>query len=98
MDDPTPGALIRPPRAQQGSIRHALATVAGVTEVAALDLRSGDFITDPDPIFAQLRPESPRWHEQTGMWLALSHQHANAVLRDRRLGPVLRGTRADDHH
>jgi cytochrome P450 len=97
MDDPTPGALTRPPRGQQGSIRHALATVAGVTEVAALDLRSADFITDPYPIFAQLRHESPRWHEQTGMWLALSHQHANTVLRDRRLGRIWRDREPADY-
>ncbi len=26
------------------------------------------------------------WHEPTGQWLALSYEHANQVLRDRRLG------------
>ena len=26
------------------------------------------------------------WHEPTSQWLALSFEHANAVLRDRRLG------------
>ncbi|HEY3199720.1 MAG TPA: cytochrome P450, partial [Actinomycetes bacterium] len=66
-------------------------------EVAALELRSPDFIADPYPIFAQLRHESPRWHEQTGMWLALSHQHANAVLRDRRLGRIWRDREPADY-
>jgi hypothetical protein len=68
-----------------------------VTEVAALDLRSADFITDPYPIFAQLRHESPRWHEQTGMWLVLNHEHANAVLRDRRLGRIWRDREPADY-
>jgi hypothetical protein len=68
-----------------------------VTEVAALDLRSADFIADPYPTFAQLRHESPRWHEQTGMWLVLNHEHANAVLRDRRLGRIWRDREPADY-
>ncbi len=56
-----------------------------------LDLRSPDFVADPYPFFAELRPRSPLlWHEQTGMWLALSYEYANAVLRHRRLGRIWR--------
>ena len=63
-----------------------------------LDLRSPDFIADPYPVFAELRRESPMlWHEQTGMWLALSHEYANAVLRDRRLGRIWRDKEPADY-
>ncbi|HEU4911798.1 MAG TPA: cytochrome P450 [Actinomycetes bacterium] len=60
----------------------------GVAETdGALDLGDPRFLADPYPTLAALRERSPvMWHEQTGQWLALSYEHANQVLRDRRLG------------
>lgn len=56
-----------------------------------LDFESAEFIADPYPIFATIRPDSPvLWHDKTQMWLALSYEHANAVLRHRRLGRIWR--------
>jgi cytochrome P450 len=52
-----------------------------------LDLGGADFLADPYPTLARLREREPvTWHEPTGQWLALSFEHANQVLRDRRLG------------
>jgi cytochrome P450 len=52
-----------------------------------LDLGGAGFVDDPYPALAELRARSPVvWHEPTGQWLALSYEHANQVLRDRRLG------------
>jgi cytochrome P450/uncharacterized membrane protein YdbT with pleckstrin-like domain len=52
-----------------------------------LDLGDAGFLADPYPTLARLRERAPVvWHEQTGLWLALSFEHANQVLRDRRLG------------
>lgn len=63
-----------------------------------LDLRSADFIADPYPTFAELRRESPLlWNEQAGMWLAFTHELANAVLRDRRLGRIWRDREPVDY-
>jgi cytochrome P450 len=45
------------------------------------------FLENPYPALAELRSKSPvLWHQPTGQWLALSYEHANQVLRDRRLG------------
>ena len=53
----------------------------------ALDLTEPAFVSDPYPVFARLRKESPLlWHEPTGQWLTLTHAVTNAVLRDRRMG------------
>jgi cytochrome P450 len=55
--------------------------------VAGLDLGAPAFLADPYPTLARLRERAPVvWHEPTGQWLALSFEHANQVLRDRRLG------------
>jgi len=52
-----------------------------------LDLGGPGFLEDPYPALAEMRAASPvLWHEPTGQWLALSYEHANQVLRDRRLG------------
>ena len=52
-----------------------------------LDLGGPGFLEDPYPALAELRAQSPvLWHEPTGQWLALSYEHSNQVLRDRRLG------------
>lgn len=51
------------------------------------DLRDRDFLADPYPAMARLRATSPVvWHQPTGQWLALSYEHCNQVLRDRRFG------------
>jgi cytochrome P450 len=60
-------------------------TAAGGPE--PLDLGGAGFLDDPYPALEELRRRAPvMWHEQTGQWLALSYEHANQVLRDRRLG------------
>ncbi|HSV67326.1 MAG TPA: cytochrome P450 [Mycobacteriales bacterium] len=46
-------------------------------------------VADPYPVLAELRAREPMtYDEASGMWLALSHRHANQVLRDRRLGRI----------
>ena len=51
------------------------------------DLADADFLVDPYPTLARLRTRSPvLWHEPTGQWLALTFEHSNQVLRDRRFG------------
>ncbi len=52
------------------------------------DLTDPGFLDDPYPTLARLRDQSPVWHEQTGLWLALSYEHCNQVLRDRSFGRV----------
>jgi cytochrome P450 len=55
----------------------------------ALDFRAAAFSADPYPAFARARAEAAvQWHDGLGMWLALGHAEANAVLRDRRLGRI----------
>ncbi|MGH8969667.1 MAG: cytochrome P450 [Actinomycetes bacterium] len=55
------------------------------------ELTGSDFVADPYPTFARLRDESPVfWHEPTGQWWALTFEHCNTVLRDRRLGRLWR--------
>jgi len=50
-------------------------------------LGGADFLADPYPTLGLLRERgSLVWHEQTGQWLALSLEHCNQVLRDRRFG------------
>ncbi|MCZ2835872.1 cytochrome P450 [Modestobacter sp. VKM Ac-2985] len=56
---------------------------------APLDLTDPVLVADPYPAFAVARAAAPvQWNEQQGMWLALGHAEANAVLRDRRLGRI----------
>lgn len=53
------------------------------------DLADPAFIADPYPHFAAARRRGPmHWDDGLGMWLAVGHAAANAVLRDRRLGRV----------
>ena len=52
-----------------------------------LDLGGADFLDDPYPTLSGLRARSPlSWHEPTGLWLVLTLEHCNQVLRDRRFG------------
>jgi cytochrome P450 len=52
-----------------------------------IDFEDPAFLRDPYPELGRLREHAPvSWHEPTGRWLAASHEAADAVLRDRRLG------------
>jgi cytochrome P450 len=63
------------------------AVTSSATSGSVLDLGDPGFLADPYPTLAHLREREPvTWHEPTRQWLALSYQHANHVLRDRRLG------------
>lgn len=56
-----------------------------------LPLSDPAFVADPYPTFATARAEAPvQWDEGLGMYVALGHAAANAVLRDRRLGRIWR--------
>jgi len=56
-----------------------------------LDLTDPGFVADPYPALAAARAAGPvRYDEASGLWLALSWEHANQVLRDRRLGRIWR--------
>lgn len=59
--------------------------------VTMFDPTAPDVVADPYSVFTELRPRTPvAWHEQLGMFLAFSYEHANVVLRDRRLGRIWR--------
>ena len=62
------------------------------------DLRDRDFVTDPYPALAAAREQAQMlWHEGLGLWVATTHGAASSVLRDRRLGRILRPrSRGDD--
>lgn len=56
-----------------------------------LPLSDPAFVADPYPTFAAARDEAGvQWDEGLGMYVALGHAAANAVLRDRRLGRIWR--------
>ncbi|MFI7587540.1 cytochrome P450 [Spongisporangium articulatum] len=47
------------------------------------------FLDDPYPTFARLRADGPvHWHEGLGLYVAVAHAAADAVLRDRGLGRI----------
>lgn len=49
------------------------------------------FIDDPYPAFAALREQGPvHWHEQLGLFVAVSHGACDTLLRDRSLGRIWR--------
>ena len=55
----------------------------------SLDLTAAEVVADPYPFFAEERALGPvAWHEESSMFLTFDHAHANAVLRDRRLGRI----------
>ena len=59
------------------------------TPSTGIDLGSAEVVADPYPHFARERAQHPvAWHEPSSMWLTFDHAHANAVLRDRRLGRI----------
>jgi cytochrome P450 len=60
-----------------------------VTDV--FDLRDPAFVTEPYGALAAAREQAPvLWHEGLGLWVTTTHAAANDVLRDRRLGRILR--------
>src|SRR6478672_10418740 len=67
----------------------------GVTDL--FDLRDPAFVTDPYASLAAAREQAPvLWHEDLGLWVTTTHAAANDVLRDRRLGRILRPRSAGD--
>ena len=61
----------------------------GVT--ASFDLTDPAFVADPYPALAEARRHGPVLrHEGLGLWVTTTHAAANDVLRDRRLGRILR--------
>jgi cytochrome P450 len=45
------------------------------------------FLADPYPVFAELREQGPvHWHEQLGIFIAVSHAACDGLLRNRGLG------------
>ena len=55
----------------------------------SLDLTAAEVVADPYPFFAEERSHGPvAWHEGSSMFLTFDHAHANAVLRERRLGRI----------
>ena len=51
------------------------------------DPTSPDFKHDPYPIYAELRAQTPIYHDDAlGMWVVARHEDVSALLRDRRLG------------
>ena len=67
----------------------------GVTDL--FDLRDPAFVTDPYASLAAAREQAPvLWHEDLGLWVTTTHAAANDVLRDRRLGRILRPRGAGD--
>ena len=58
---------------------------------ATFDLRDPAFVADPYAALAEARQQAPvLWHEGLGLWVTTTHAAANDVLRDRRLGRILR--------
>ncbi|CCH73221.1 Cytochrome P450 family protein [Nostocoides australiense Ben110] len=56
-----------------------------------LDFADPAFLDDPYPAFDRQREAAPfAWHEGLQAFVATSHQHVSAVLRDRRLGRIFR--------
>ena len=56
-----------------------------------MDLRDPAFVADPYPVFDRLRGEGRAVrHDGLGLWLAVRHADADAVLRERRLGRIFR--------
>jgi unspecific monooxygenase len=55
----------------------------------SLDLTAAEVVADPYPFFAEERAlGAVAWHEGSSRFLTFDHAHANAVLRDRRLGRI----------
>ncbi len=64
----------------------------------SLDLTAAEVVADPYPFFAEERHRGPvAWHEGSSMFLTFDHAHANAVLRDRRLGRIWRDREPADY-
>jgi cytochrome P450 len=54
-----------------------------------LDFDDAAFVADPYPAFAAARHAGPiGWHGPSQTWMVVTHEHCNAVLRDRRFGRI----------
>ena len=61
------------------------------------DLRDPAFVADPYAALAAARSGGPiLWHDGLGEWVTTTHAAANDVLRDRRLGRILRPRSTSD--
>ena len=61
-----------------------------------IDLTDPNFIENPYPALKELRSHGkPVWHEELGVFLAATHQDANAVLRNRSLGRIFQPKQPD---
>jgi cytochrome P450 len=70
-----------------GVVARTVANLAAVLADDVLDLRDPTVVADPYPAFAVLRQQGAAVrHEGLGLWLAVRHADADAVLRERRLG------------
>jgi cytochrome P450 len=66
-----------------------VASLTGVLADDVLDLSDPAFVADPYPAFDRLRGAGTAVrHDGLGLWLAVRHADADAVLRDRRLGRI----------
>ena len=64
---------------------------------ATFDLRDPAFVADPYAALSLAREQAPvLWHEGLGLWVTTTHAAANDVLRDRRLGRILRPRSSGD--
>ena len=64
---------------------------------ATFDLRDPAFVADPYAALARAREHAPvLWHEGLGLYVTTTHAAANDVLRDRRLGRILRPRSSGD--
>jgi cytochrome P450 len=63
----------------------------------SVDLESAEVVADPYPLFAEWRAAgTPVFHEGLGMYLACTHEAANAVLRSKSLGRIWTDRQPDD--
>jgi cytochrome P450 len=63
----------------------------------SVDLESAEVVADPYPLFAEWRGAgTPVFHEGLGMYLACTHEAANAVLRSKSLGRIWTDRQPDD--
>jgi cytochrome P450 len=61
------------------------------------DLRDPAFVADPYAALALARTRGPiLWHEGLGTWVTTTHEAADDVLRDRRLGRIFRHRATSD--
>jgi cytochrome P450 len=71
--------------------------VAAVPAIDDFDLGDPAFVADPYPVFDRLRGAGRAVrHDGLGLWLAVRHADADAVLRERRLGRLFAPRQPDE--